>query len=596
MFRSIFWRLVASQVIVALFAVAAAGILSYRLFRNHYMAAEEEELIRIGRELGNLAAPLLVDPERRPRVATIARTGGVAVDGRVCIFGRSAEDLLAASGEEEGDEASGAPAVYRRFAGQVSVERTSAKCEPRQNLTVMVPINSAQGPVGSVMVRSPVAGTEAVLGQVRRLSLLTALGAGTAAFLLSLLVSRTIASPLRRISRASASLGDGQFTTRVDPIPAGEVGELALTVNQMAERLQALFDELSEEKANLEGVLGGMAEGVIAIDREARVTFANRPAHELLSATANDWVGRPLDKLAPRQTWVTDAVRVACGNADPPPACIAEGESGTVRCRIRPLSGPAGGALMLLEDAAKEHRLEQMRRSFVANASHQLRTPLTGVRGFLEALADGTAQTEEARERCVVAALEQINRMQALIEKLMDLSRFDAGAAALEMEPVRVEEVLHGAAATFEPQLREADARLDVRAAPDLPPIPADGTRIVEAVGNLIDNAIRVTPPEGAITITAERDGGAIRISVEDQGPGIDPADVEAVWQRFFSKTPAGIRSGGMGLGLAIVNEIVSAHGGEVFARNAPGGGAVVGFSLPLDPLGAGGEEASIGG
>ena len=205
MFRSIFWRLVASQVIVALFAVAAAGVLSYRLFRDHYMAAEEEELIRIGRELGDLAAPLLVDSERRGQVATIARTAGAAVDGRVCIFGPTARDLLAASGEEESDETGGAPAVYRRFAGHVRVERTSAKCEPRHNLSVMVPVNSPQGPVGSVLVRAPVAGTEAVLEQVRRLSLLTALGAGAAAFLLSLIVSRTIASALRTVRRPAGS-------------------------------------------------------------------------------------------------------------------------------------------------------------------------------------------------------------------------------------------------------------------------------------------------------------------------------------------------------------------------------------------------------
>jgi two-component system sensor histidine kinase ResE len=582
MFRSIFWRLVASQVVVALFAVAAAGVLSYRLFRNHYMAAEEEELIRIGRELGDLAAPVLTDSQRRGQVATIARTAGVAVDGRVCIFGATAQDLLAASGDERTDQIGDAPAVYSRFAGHVRVERTSAKCEPRQNLTVMVPVNSAQGPVGSVIVRAPVAGTEAILGQVRHLSLLTALGAGAAAFLLSMVVSRTIASPLRRISRASASIGDGQFATRVDPVPAGEVGELAATVNHMAERLQGLFEELSEEKANLEGVLGGMAEGVIAIDREGRVTFANRPAHHLLAATADKWSGESLDDLLPDQTWVTDAMTAAREGGEPSPACTAEGESGGIRCKINALSGPAGGALVLLEDATKEHRLEQMRRAFVANASHQLRTPLTGMRGYVEALADGTAATEEARHRCIVAALEQVSRMQALIEKLMDLSRFDAGVVELEFEQVDIHDLLEGAATSFRPRLKETGVELELGSDADLPPVTVDGARIVDAVGNLIDNAIRVTPAGGTVAVSAERKGDAVRIAVRDQGPGIDEADADAIWERFFSRTSTGQKSGGMGLGLAIVKEIVSAHGGEVFARKRPEGGSVFGFELPI--------------
>jgi signal transduction histidine kinase len=484
MFRSVFWRMVMSQVLVALLAAALAGALSYRLFRNYYESAERERVIRIGRAVADTAAPLLDKGDPRGQIGTIARAAGAAVDGRVCIFGRTEHELLAASAEGEGAELDAKPAITEVFADEVRVERTSAQCEPRHLLKVTVPINSARGPLGSVMVRVPVEGTEAILRSVRRLSLLTAACAGAVAVLLSLAVSRTIASPLRRISRTASRIGAGEFAARVERMPGGEIGELAATVNHMARQLEAMFDQLAREKTILE------------------------------------------------------------------------------------------------ENIEQARRLEQMRRNFVANASHQLRTPLTGARGFLEALTDGTASTPEARWRCAEVALQQLARMQALIDKLMDLSRFDAGAVELECEPVRVPELLEGAVLAFEPRLREAQLHLETHADPDLPEITADGARLIEALGNLLDNAIRFSPGGGGIVLAATQEGDRVRFTVRDEGPGVPEEDLESVWERFTTRAPAGA-SEGMGLGLAIVREIVLAHGGEVFAHNAPEGGAVFGLTLP---------------
>ncbi|HJN15196.1 MAG TPA: HAMP domain-containing sensor histidine kinase [Armatimonadota bacterium] len=464
MSRSIFWRLVVSQVLIAILAVAAAGMLSYRLFRDHYITAEERELKRVGRAVAELASPLLAEEGLGRDVSTVARTAGALVDGRVCIFGSQEHALLAASGDGEGDELSDA-ALRSVLSGEVHFERTSAKCEPRQLFKVTVPINSAGGPMGSVMVRAPVEGTESILRNVRRLSLGTALWVGIGALLLSLLLARTITSPLRRITDASARIGEGNLDTRVDPLPSGEIGELATTINEMAERLE---------------------------------------------------------------------------------------------------------------------RMEEMRRSFVANASHQLRTPLTGARGFVEALADGTASTPEARQRCATVALAEMGRMQVLIEKLMDLSRYDAGAVTLEPELAPVDGLVQGALTAFETRAAEMGVSLVTDVEPGLPAVAVDGARVVEALGNLIDNALRVTPSGGAVTVGVARAGDAARLSVADEGPGVSAEDRDAVWDRFFSRRRVGEAGGGMGLGLAIVSEIAHAHGGEVFLEDAPEGGAVFGLTLPI--------------
>ena len=485
MFRSVFWRLVGSQALVALLAAALAGALSYRLFREHYMATEEANVIRIGRAVAELAVPLLEKGDPKGEVGVLARAAGAVVDGRVCIFGRTEHELIAASAEGHGAELSEKPAIYEVLAGQITVERTSADCEPRHLLKVTVPINSAGGPLGSVMVRAPMEGTEAILRSVRGLTLLTAAVVGAAAFLLSLLVSRTIASPLRRISRTSARLGAGEFAARVDPLPTGEIGDLAATVNRMAEQLDAMFAESAREKSVLE------------------------------------------------------------------------------------------------ENVERARRLEQMRRSFVADASHQLRTPLTGARGFLEALADGTASTPEARDRCLTVARRELGRMQTLIDRLLDLSRFDAGAVELEREPVDLPELLEAAASPFEPRAAEAGLRLELQVEPGLPNLEADGGRIIEALGNLLDNALRVSPVGSTITLGAARENDRVRLWVSDEGPGVPEAELSSVWERFYSRARVGEDGGGLGLGLSIVREIVLAHGGEVFGRNRPEGGAEFGFTLP---------------
>ena len=489
MFRSVFWRLVVSQVAVAMLATALAGALSYRLFRDSYSAAEVNDVVRIGQALADLAAPLLSAGDPHGQLGAMAQAAGAVVNGRVCIFGRQQHELLGSSDEGDGAEVETQPEVYEVLAGEVRVERTSARCEPRHLLKATLPINSPQGPLGSVMVRVPVEGTESILRSVRRLSLLTAISVGALAFLLSLAVSRGIAVPLRRIATTAARIGAGEFAARVRPLPGGEFGELAATINRMAEQLDDMFAQLSREKSALE------------------------------------------------------------------------------------------------HNVEQARRLERMRRNFVANASHQLRTPLTSARAFVEALADGTAITPEAQDRCLTVAREQLARMQTLIDRLMDLSRFDAGAAALEFEPVRVNELLNGVAQAFEPQIIEAGVKVEVEAPPDVAEFEADGTRLVEALGNLLDNALRFSERGEQVTLGARREGEKICLYVRDQGPGVPESELEAIWERFYTRPPANSASAatGIGLGLSIVREIAAAHGGEAFVRNLPKGGAEFGLILPIE-------------
>ncbi|MBU0608468.1 MAG: HAMP domain-containing histidine kinase, partial [Armatimonadetes bacterium] len=224
-------------------------------------------------------------------------------------------------------------------------------------------------------------------------------------------------------------------------------------------------------------------------------------------------------------------------------------------------------------------------REFIASASHELRAPLSSIRGFLGALQDGTADSEEERQRCLSAAAAEARRMTRLVEDLLQLSRLQAGVLEFEFEPTNLREVVEGVVRSFEPRLREHDvqAKLDTE---DVPVVMADGERLVQVVVNLLDNALRYSPAGSTVMVTVGRGlvprPDRVVVTVADEGPGIPESDLAEVFERFHKADPARqVGDQGAGLGLAIAKEIVARHGGEVFARNREEGGAEVGFWVP---------------
>jgi signal transduction histidine kinase len=241
--------------------------------------------------------------------------------------------------------------------------------------------------------------------------------------------------------------------------------------------------------------------------------------------------------------------------------------------------------------------LDQLRRDFIASASHELRAPLTSIRGFLDALQDGTASGEEERRRCLQAASAEARRMTRLVEDLLQLSRLQAGVLEFQFAPTNLRQLVDGVLQTFESRLRERDVRAELQA-DEVPPVMADGERLVQALVNLLDNALRYAPSGSTIEVRVGRDfqdrpmagpgcpgPRGVIVTVTDHGPGIPEADLPDIFERFHKADAARpVGDHGAGLGLAIAKEIVLRHGGEVFARNREEGGAEVGFWVPPTP------------
>jgi two-component system phosphate regulon sensor histidine kinase PhoR len=244
------------------------------------------------------------------------------------------------------------------------------------------------------------------------------------------------------------------------------------------------------------------------------------------------------------------------------------------------------GAVMVLHDVTELRRLEQVRTEFVANVSHELRTPLTAIHGYLETLLGGALEEREHARRFLEIVFRQTERLGRLLDDLTDLSNIELGRIALRLEPVRLDEVVDSVLAIIAPKAEAGRVALASELAPGLGPVSADRDRLAQVLINLVDNAVKYTPEDGRVTVSARPAAdGRVEVAVVDTGIGIPPADLPRITERFYRVDKARSRDlGGTGLGLAIVKHLVLAHGGELRIESTPGRGTTVRVTLAAAP------------
>jgi signal transduction histidine kinase len=230
---------------------------------------------------------------------------------------------------------------------------------------------------------------------------------------------------------------------------------------------------------------------------------------------------------------------------------------------------------------------QKSQRDFVANVSHELKTPLTSIQGFAQAMLDGTAETPAARQQAAEVIFAESGRMHRMVLDLLDLARLEAGTADLKMSPLEVPALLNATADKFTPQAQQASVSLRVEVPPNLPTLIGDGDRLAQVFTNLVDNALKFTPPGGEVVLRAIPASDAMKFEVQDTGRGIPPEALEHIFERFYQVDPSRGEKHGAGLGLSIVQEIVQAHGGRIAVRSQVGRGTTFELSLPLSQAAA---------
>jgi two-component system phosphate regulon sensor histidine kinase PhoR len=563
-------RLFVTTSLLVAVAVAGLTIAADRLLRRNL----EDEVARgLEREARLLAALLPPDSLRWPESA---RDLGARVGQRVTLI----DPKGTVRGDTEFDRGSLGqlenhlmrPEVQQALSTGVGrAERLSASTNERR---IYVAVRGGPAGLAVVRVSTTLAAVDAQVDAVQRAVALVGLAALLVAGAIAWLLSHQVAKPLVQLGSAARAIADGQRPTFPDSnVP--EVAQHIVALRAMHGQLDQRFTDLVREREETATLIETMAEGVVAADARGTIVTLNRAARRLLGYGPHD----PFPALAElfHEKAARDLVATVLAGDEAEPRELERGGR-TLLVTGRAL--PNGGGLLVIRDVTELRRLEAVRRDFVANVSHELKTPLTSIVGYAETLAvEASAGTHT--EQFARTILNNARRMQRLVDDLLDLSRIESGR--WQPTPSRVDVVAFAgdAWAAFADRARERRVEFTATAGAE-PELSADPDALREVFTNLFDNALRHTPPGGRISVSVEASPGGLTVTVADTGSGIAPEHLPRIFERFYRADPGRSREeGGTGLGLAIVKHLVEAHGGHVEARSTLGRGTTIRMFFP---------------
>jgi two-component system phosphate regulon sensor histidine kinase PhoR len=394
---------------------------------------------------------------------------------------------------------------------------------------------------------------------------------------------RHVVGPVRELNSAALAMASGDYRQRAFVSNRDELGALARSFNRMSQELGDQLSELRKSDHRQATVLEGMIEGVIAIDSRQRVLFSNAAAGRLFGFLPPQVEGRPLLE-AVRNHQLHDSVGKALESRVPERLDI-EWQDRQLSVQVSPLlAEPTGGAVVVLHDTTALHRLEGLRRDFVANVSHELKTPLASIKAYAETLLSGGGMDAETRLKFLGRIEEQADRLAELVQDMLDLARIESAREAFDIKPVPLMPAVEACFRAVQPRADAKRIRLDpdpegghdrlqVRADPE-------GLRVI--LWNLVDNAVKYTPEGGAVSVRWRPEGAMVVVEVVDTGIGIPAGKIDRVFERFYRVDEARTReAGGTGLGLAIVKHLAQSFGGGVSVRSQVGQGATFAVRLP---------------
>jgi two-component system sensor histidine kinase VicK len=572
-------------ILLILLAMEFVGVYLLNSLERYYVTAVSSNLTSQAQLLAGFLQRNFTPYPDKQYAQTMARQFGQQSGGAVVVLDASGALVSASVGD---------PASLARFLiqGEVAKALSGVRSElirldpetNERNLHVIVPITSEQQVLGLVYMISSLEDTYRTLGDIRYfLFTATGLAIGVTA-LVGWALARTITKPIEEVTKGAEIMSRGQFEASIAVRGRDEIGQLAQMFNLLGSRLRSTLDEIEEEKAKLETVLNSMTDGVIAVDPQNTVELANPAAGRFLAADTASLVGRPVEDVMSSLLTRDEIEAATSGGAVITKAIVSGSEDNTVLQVISASTrGEQGrsGTVFVLQDVTSQERLDSLRKEFVANVSHELKTPITTVKSYVETLIDGALVGGVARQFLEVI-LKETDRMSRLVRDLLDLSRIDYKQVAFDLRPVDPATLLRDSVRKLSVQAGNKGINLNIVAG-ETPAVLADWDRLQQVVLNVVANSIEFTPQGGSVTLEAAENGEMVTFRIADTGIGIPQADLPRIFERFYRVDKARSRQmGGTGLGLAIAKEIIDAHKGRIRIESQVGKGTVVTFELPV--------------
>lgn len=584
-FKTFRFRLLLSYVALSAAVLGAAFFLVYQRIERDEVNALKHKL---SDEAALVSAQLRSSDLASPEINSLAHSLGANVHSRLTIIDAGGRVLA----DSELDEAavkvmenhSDRAEVAGALEGTASYDLRRSATLGKTMLYAAYPVNFAGRARAVVRLAIPVAqlnAMQALLKKALSASLVLAL---LLSFLLSLLVSAGFSRPFDKIVYGSKKFAAGDYSYRIQKDFHGEMGKLAETLNAMSASIEENLLRVETQSQQLSAAFANMAEGVLMTGSDARVTALNPAMERIFSVKASAAVSRPLLEVIPNAGLSDMCSRTLSGGKPVSEEMeLSTPVRGVFSVNTSPIfeGAAVSGCLMVVHDITEVRRLEVKRRDFVANVSHELKTPLTAIRGYVETLMEGALDDREHAMEFLGVIHAQAKRLDNIVSDLLKLSSLESYSLEVRKEKVELkglaDSLIAGLASVFNAKGAAVSNRIPAGLT-----VSADPEKLGQVFINLLDNAVKFSPEKAVVEVSAQELPGSVKISVKDGGIGIPQADLARVFERFYRVDKARSREmGGTGLGLSIVKHVVELHGGAAGADSSEGKGSTFWFTIP---------------
>lgn len=582
----LFWKVYLTQLLLVILCTGAVCAYAVRYVHEFYLSDIGDQL----EDKAALIAAQVIDDvrhRRRDRLETLCRSLGSAAKTRITIVEPDGTPIADSDENPQAMENhADRPEIREALNGHTFRDIHYSRTLRADRLYVALPLKDDTRVVAALRTSVSLSDVHNALMKVYSRIGIIALTVAALAVILSLGISRRIIGPLERIRQGAERFAQGDLSTRLPLSDTAEIRGLALVLNRMASELDEKIHAITQERNERQAVLASMVEGVLALDREQRVIGLNQAAGRLIGVDLTTAHGRPLIEIVRNADLLRFVLRLSLGEHTIEDEIVLRGvgEERFIQVHGTSLRNAAGrdiGTLLVMNDVTRIRRLEKIRREFVSNVSHELKTPITSIQGFVETLREGALSDPQQAERFLGIIAAQADRLNAIIDDLLQLSRLEQEGSKVEMSDHALRDILDSAIAACQVMAVEKKITLNVSCPPEIR-VTANAPLLERAVVNLLDNAIKYTEPAGDVSLEAELRADQLLIHVRDNGCGIAAEHLPRLFERFYRVDRARSRKmGGTGLGLAIVKHIVQAHGGNASVASTPGKGSVFTMAIP---------------
>ena len=585
--KRIFWQLFPSYLLITFTALLVVGGYASNSLREFYYDRTAEDLKARARLIERQIARK-IPPFNPPSLNSLSRDLGTKTNTRITIIDLSGK-VLGDSHEEPSrmDNHADRPEFRNALQGETGMALRFSNTLKEQMMYLAVPIIREDKLSGVVRTSIPIT----FIDQALRTIEFKIGGVGLAVALLaagiSLMVSRRISNPLEQMKNSAESIARGEWKEHLSlKTDSVEISALSNALNQMALQLEDRIKTITSQSNESEAVLSSMVEGVLAVDAAENIIRLNKAAGKILEIKPENAEGRPIDEVV-RNSHLREFIERTLSGIENVETDLTIGNKNEIFLQahgaaLKDMQEKSIGAVIVLNDVTRLRRLETVRRDFVANVSHELRTPITSIKGFVETLQQGALENREEAERFLEIMSKQVERLNAIIEDLLSLSRLeqDSGTLEIAMEKTKVLPILESVIRDCENKTLKKNTSIKLNCPNELE-VFANPPLLNQAVLNLVDNALKYSEQGGEIKVQALSTETETVIEIQDWGCGIDSSHLPRLFERFYRVDQARSRQlGGTGLGLAIVKHIAQVHRGRVSVNSTLGKGSR--FSIHL--------------